>query len=526
MTRHLVVALAAVISGVTALALPSRICAAQPDVSPRADTLDLLILGRTAAARLELRVEIDDRSVPAAWDETFAMLLKFHDRNGDGSLDRTEAGRLPTPFVLRQALWGTFTPPTNSVPPVDQLDLNADGKVQVDELSDFYRRAGLGGALVGLGQPSGSEQLTNALLLRLDVNKNNQVDELEWRSAAETLRLLDQNDDELIGPGELVEKAAYPGALGAMLLSSQNPALKLPPAIESLPLKVLPLRLADQHWVDAVRASRPENNDVAFSAETLTSLRTAKPAGTWHVTLRAQKPNTEQRSLQVAGQEPPSNSRLAFASDLVHLELRTDEGKLPEQSEAALKRVAALFGECDTNSDGTLDEQELNAPRAAQIQPLALIADRNNNGQWDGKELAAWIELQKQVANSHVLLTLIDRGPGLFEVLDVEHDGALSARELKSAWARLNAAGVIVDGTLDRTKLPRQILATVSRGHPLSTIGSPVYQAPDWFRAMDRNGDGDLSRREFTGSTQIFDRLDQDKDGLIGSEEAATARLK
>ena len=37
---------------------------------------------------------------------------------------------------------------------------------------------------------------------------------------------------------------------------------------------------------------------------------------------------------------------------------------------------------------------------------------------------------------------------------------------------------------------------------------------------MDRNRDGDVSRREWIGSKEEFDRLDLDHDGLISLEEA------
>jgi hypothetical protein len=41
---------------------------------------------------------------------------------------------------------------------------------------------------------------------------------------------------------------------------------------------------------------------------------------------------------------------------------------------------------------------------------------------------------------------------------------------------------------------------------------------------MDRNRDGDVSRREFLGPREAFDRLDRDRDGLIDPEEAAAAK--
>jgi hypothetical protein len=40
---------------------------------------------------------------------------------------------------------------------------------------------------------------------------------------------------------------------------------------------------------------------------------------------------------------------------------------------------------------------------------------------------------------------------------------------------------------------------------------------------MDRNGDGDVSRTEFPGRPEDFDKIDLDHDGLISLEEAEAA---
>jgi Ca2+-binding EF-hand superfamily protein len=40
---------------------------------------------------------------------------------------------------------------------------------------------------------------------------------------------------------------------------------------------------------------------------------------------------------------------------------------------------------------------------------------------------------------------------------------------------------------------------------------------------MDRNHDGDVSRREFLGSEEAFRKIDRDSDGLISLEEAERA---
>jgi hypothetical protein len=45
-------------------------------------------------------------------------------------------------------------------------------------------------------------------------------------------------------------------------------------------------------------------------------------------------------------------------------------------------------------------------------------------------------------------------------------------------------------------------------------------RGPLWFRKMDRNGDGDVSRVEWLGAREDFDRMDTDRDGLVSAAEA------
>ncbi len=52
----------------------------------------------------------------------------------------------------------------------------------------------------------------------------------------------------------------------------------------------------------------------------------------------------------------------------------------------------------------------------------------------------------------------------------------------------------------------------------------PAEEGPKWFRKMDRNRDGDISRREFLGPRAAFERLDADGDGLITAKEAAMSK--
>lgn len=148
----------------------------------------------------------------------------------------------------------------------------------------------------------------------------------------------------------------------------------------------------------------------------------------------------------------------------------------------------------------------------------------------------AYLDLHEQAVARSTILTIADRGWSFFDLLDADHDGRLSQRELRSAWSRLASWDRDGDGCIAVKEVPRQLHLILSHGHPrplemagehpgLGFSGRPVEKpaGPLWFRKMDLNGDGDVSRREFLGSSADFRRIDADGDGLIDAREAERA---
>jgi Ca2+-binding EF-hand superfamily protein len=176
-------------------------------------------------------------------------------------------------------------------------------------------------------------------------------------------------------------------------------------------------------------------------------------------------------------------------------------------------------------------------------EALFKLMDLDGDGKLTEKEMLAYLdqmhELRAKVVAGYATLSVVDQGYQLFDLLDTNGDGRLGVREMRQAvslLARLDRNG---DGFLSKDEIPHSYVATFVRGPVDSTplprfmaMGGPAQpsvpsaapvRGPLWFRKMDRNQDGDVSRREFVGTDEQFAQIDTDGDGLISVEEAERA---
>ncbi len=516
-------------------------------ISPTADALDLVLLGDERMSRLQLRVVIDRHALATRWDETelFDRLLGFYDYDQDGRLNAGEVRRLPSAFGLRQPLWRPMAPLAGPAPELAAIDVSGDGHVTRDELADFYRRAGLGNVLVGSGRPPATAALTAAIEKQLDADGDQRLTEAEFRAADRVLMQLDRNDDELVGPGELVPNTNYPGAMGSVLLSTTGTPGASQNEADALPLVSLPPRTADTRWAAALVARRDRNADehldaaeTGWTADALAALDqdkdsrvSANELAVWRnsdadvrITVRLGARDEGQPRIECSSSlaDPPEHDTRVIQQGALRLQVRADEGKSTQAIGEARTRLRNRFSEADTNRDGHVEKEEAIRPALGEIRQLLELADRDADARLSEAEFTLWLDLQESLAQAQVLLTVLDHGSGLFEFLDANQDGALSIRELRTSWARLIAGKCVTDDRLDLAKLPRQLIATVSHGHPQRTLPTPTRDGPSWFVAMDRNGDGDVSAREFLGVAADFARLDTDGDRQLSAAEATT----
>ena len=92
---------------VTLLAVQRGVEAAEPDVN-------LVLTKGPRLERLSVSLKMDGRPAGQLWDDNFAALVEFFDRDGNG-LTQREAERLPSAIALREVLGLAFVPQLGGV---------------------------------------------------------------------------------------------------------------------------------------------------------------------------------------------------------------------------------------------------------------------------------------------------------------------------------------------------------------------------------------------------------------------------
>ncbi|MFO1066558.1 MAG: hypothetical protein U0892_22080 [Pirellulales bacterium] len=406
-----------------------------------------------------------------AWNTAVDDLFTFADVNADGRIDNSEVRLVPSARSMSKVLSSGFAPPITPIAGVEEIIQGADRICDRDALKTYYKRHRVTGIQAGTGRMPQGIALGRALIQAFDANHNGIVLQEEMDAIEQTLYRLDANDDEMIGAGELLPDFNYPGCSAADRLHSEQSRKRVSDGKRSV--------------------------EVGFcSSESAKELRADD-----HLTF----PMVATEAVN------PSNPMRRIGDRLV-VQVWNPRGSLdiPDQdwNDELFFSGSARRGRPTPEPDNA--EQ--------QLSWTVSCVDRDGDQMISTDEKQAWIDVQRKLARTQWLISIY-AGGGLFELLDRNHDAALSLRELRNAWQVLKAVGIDTSKGIRIEDCPEVVSIVLSRGTVTSFALRPETKV-DWFEAMDRNRDGDISRREFTGTTESFSQVDTDGDGLISYREA------
>ncbi len=534
--------------------------AVAPAAAERDATQDVIFLGDDRPIFLRLRLDAGGKGFRSAWSDAVKAMHAYLDRDDDGTLTRTEADRGGLPAMVRAATGGAA-----ALPRADLDTSPRDGKVSLEELADVLRPA-LGPFRVQVGQTA--TERTDALFGHLDHDKDGALTKDELAEAVSSLRKFDLDDDEMISPTEL---EPFSNPLAAQYVDEQTRRARftaVPPVIElsADDPSFRPVRLVLKRYdkgntrgglADDNRLSRSEfgidpgdfkssdtDADGTLDAEELRRyLGRIGPDLEMSVTLPEGGSSPARIEVSGAGARPlpsgvtvrrisPGDVEIAVGE--MSLEFHADSGE--RSVENAKSYYASQFRAADTDKNKYLEKSELkdHGPFVATFD----LMDRDGDGKLYMTEVDDFAERQGQAARSQMVLSTADQGRAIFAIMDQNRDRQLGAREIRDTVARVSSWDRDGDGRVSAKEIPRHYQLTVGRGQ-VTGVGmsssapqammapaaaEPSTEGPPWFKRMDRNKDGDISRREFLGPRRAFERLDGDRDGLIDAKEADGAK--
>lgn len=532
--------------------------AADPDSSER-----ILLLTAGGPILLELRLTISGQSHQMAFSSLVDEALLAADSNGDG---RPMWSELLESKKFRYGQYGNLPIADENAKKQlrERYDLDQDNVVDRDELPRLLtRNAGLSRAfsLRSVTEIRRGARRETSLWRLLDVDDDGALSRQELVAAPVRLRHSDADDDDLLTLAELQQPTVLDlENRGESRLRRSDVARLLGPNAqwESVQLALEEryalggrLKPADLGWSSHFFEELDENHDGRIVRKEYSRFDQLPAQLTIGVDFAqkpeaTQEPASNQDSTSLAAAMSPAKLRLLQLSPLlaergVVAEMRHDRlvvqaagislvffGNDTLAAENLASQVAQLLQTLDADKNGYLEEAEL-PPGAAPQLPQFVAADSNEDGKLYPDEITAFLRQQQAAQRAQIHARAEIRGDPLFGFVDRNSDDQLDPLELDAAAARLTELDTDSDNSVVVGDLPESLIFGLARGNienpdelfrpPPPPMHSASGDVPRWFAAMDQNGDGSLSPREFLGEADYFKRLDQNGDGRIELRE-------
>jgi Ca2+-binding EF-hand superfamily protein len=503
----------------------------QNSTIPFPDTVEIAFLANKQPIRVRVTLQVNGKPLREVWAQHLRKQFDRFDRDHDGMLNRYEVEHIFPAKAMRTLLGGNFPYRTpDMIVAFEDLDRDADNHISYDELAEYYSSSASQIIQTKLleSEDTANEELTNQLFSLLDENHDGKLTRDEMKLAEKILLVLDTDEDDTLSINELVAHRQRPNTAKKTATNTTEAkavANQLVMQLGELPASIeliLTAKYGQKDW-KSWRNREPDFIAVATLA-TGSAVRTVvcQPGH------RGLPTGCEIRN--------DDNRRIVIRVENQFLDLTEFSGR----SDFPVHRVIESFNDLyPKDAKKPLQEHEL---IGSQYQFLHMIfddADFNGDGYLTPKEYQEYLRLHQ--ITSQLGLTAIHsvRTPSLFHLMDQNNDGRLSIRELRTAFDRLrllepNSGDVVTRATLQpsanvRFGFTSQLSSTENfqqRALSLESVRKRNSSTPVWFYKMDRNNDGDISRKEFLGSRERFSAIDTDDDGLISTAEAIAYEQK
>ena len=168
-----------------------------------------------------------------------------------------------------------------------------------------------------------------------------------------------------------------------------------------------------------------------------------------------------------------------------------------------------MFLELDANADTVIERDEVPERARDAFDRLLKLGDDDHDGRLQAAEMRALGSKLRDLGGPEAG----GDSDRKFRAADKDGDGTLSRDEFPAPAALFDRLDLDGDGKISREEAGR------ARGLAPNPSPAPPGIGPDRLRTMDKDGDGRINRGEFAGPPALFDRLDVNKDGVIGPDD-------